>query len=143
MASGNAAEIARIVHAVGHRPELDRAARVAPGPARDRCLGRGAGVAEVGVDVDPLVGHRRRSSQPSDSAQEPTVRSAPGYAAMGPPEPSPSSVPPLKRITSSSVPWIWRTATGDLGAQSAGVAKVAPARLTIAAIRSAWAQAIR
>lgn len=52
-------------------------------------------------------------------------------------------VPPAYRIVVSAVPWTCSTLTGWLGAQAAGVAKVAPATDTIAAIRSALAQAIR
>ena len=46
-------------------------------------------------------------------------------------------------MTSSAVPCICSTLTGSLGAQSAGLATAAPARLATAAMRSAWSHAMR
>ena len=79
-------------------------------------------------------------AHPSYFAHVATEASAPGYGAIdGRPDPR-STLPPSYRIVSSAVPWISSTATGAVGAQSVGFRKVAPARLTIAAIVSAWAQ---
>src|SRR5690348_11133709 len=43
----------------------------------------------------------------------------------------------------SAVPWISSTLTGLDGVHSAGLSNIAPAKLTMAAIWSAWSHAIR
>ena len=80
------------------------------------------------------------AAQASYFAQVATEASAPGYGAIDRPEPRPSIVPPLNRIVSSAVPWIWRTATGIVGAHFAGFGRSLQA--AIAAIMSACAHAI-
>ena len=120
------------------RPELGGSAGPTARPARHGRLG--------GRTIDGDVASRRRRARrrPTRSHSRrtwPTWRRTPPRPGTAPstcPDPGRSSRR-LNRIVSSAVPWISRTATGLVGAQSAGFTKVAPARLAIAAIVSAWA----
>src|SRR5687768_13366055 len=65
---------------------------------------------------------------PATPAKYAVLSAALGYEAM--------VVPPPYAIVSSMSPWIWSTLSGAGASQSAGLENDAPARLTIAAMRS-------